>query len=40
MAGLTIRSLDDAIKIRLWLEATSHGCSMEERLPARSSVVL
>jgi len=30
MANLTIRSLDDAIKTNLRLEAARHGCSMEE----------
>ena len=30
MAGLTIRSLDDAVKTRLRLKAASRGCAMEE----------
>jgi antitoxin FitA len=30
MASITIRNLDESLKIRLKARATEHGCSMEE----------
>ena len=32
MAAITIRNLDDEIKIRLRLQAAQHGCSMEQEV--------
>ena len=30
MASLTIRNIDDEVKIRLRIQAAQHGCSMEQ----------
>lgn len=41
MANITIRNLDEAIKVRLRLRAAQHGCSMEEeaRMILRQSLM-